>query len=169
MKKDFLVVLGIVVLFFGVGYLVVSKNGVSYSLSNEEDKNESSVDVDVEDNIDLALDELDSFTFDEKITEYSLEEVYDSIFSLKNSEIKRINSEYVDIYVNFYDYFGEENVFYNMEHESYSYDEYKFVVNNHFMRSEKDVFAMFLATYSKCQVFSSFGDSYGEKYCKIDG
>lgn len=164
MKKDFVVVLVILFLFFGVGYWVVHKdNGVSYSLKEEE--NSASL-VEMEENIDLALEELDTFSIHEKKEcPYSLEEVYASIYQLKDSTIKSINRELVSIYVHFYDYFDEEVLFYNMNQEAYNYEEYMLVTKNHVMRQEEDVFAMYLTTYDKCQVFSMLAGDYGEKYC----
>ena len=90
-----------------------------------------------------------------KETNYSLDEVYQSIVDRKDEVTGSIEPELNDIYQNFYNYFPSTEVFKNSLGEEYNYDEYMFAINYNIVRTNKNLFGLYMATYSKCEVFST--------------
>lgn len=156
-------VLIIAVICLVIGFAVVtfnnSKKGTSYSLKSNEatvDEEAATLQPSGEEN---TNDEVVIFTpnpnKEYKDTKYTLEQVYASIRDLYYTGSGVIDPELDDIYKNFYDYYSSDKVFKNALGEEYDYDEYMFAINYSKVRTNKDLFGLYMATYSKCDVFSS--------------
>lgn len=157
MKRDIIVAGGITLLVFGVGIVFYEGSNQSYSIKDEEIKEEVVDEVNEGKLDDGALDYY--FPSSNVATTYSIDDVYDSIYKLKDTNVKVLDVNFLDIYVNFYSYFNNDSLFYNMYGESYDYDEYNYVINNHLLKDNKDVLGLYLTTYTKCETFSMVSDT----------
>ena len=168
MKKDIIVAGGITLLVFGVGIVFYEGSNQSYSIK-EEDKDEVKEVIEVDEGkLDDGAEDY-YFPSSNVATTYSIDDVYNSIYKLKDTNVKVLDVNFLDIYVDFYSYFNSDNLFYNMYGESYDYEEYSYVINNHLLKDNKDVLGLYLTTYTKCETFSMVSDTTDvlklEDYC----
>ena len=160
MKKDFLVVLLIVGIVIGGGYLVHSNTNVAYSSGNSVVKDKTV-------NVAEATEKVISITKlgDEYVVEpikeedYTLQEVYDSIL-YKDEEANGVSDELVNIYNDFYKYFNYNDNFINVLDEKYTYYEYNLVRDNYNLNTN---FGLYIVRNSKCDVFKTILNS--TNYC----
>lgn len=170
MKKDLIVAGTLFLIVLGGGILIRINQNNSYSMKQENDEMEIEL-YDILDNaksLNYNLNENDEMLE----TNYTVEEIYQSIYKLNEGGINTIPADLNDIYVNFYKYYTADNNFYNMYGESYDYDEYNFIKEHHIMRNDNQIFGLYITTYSKCEVFGLVDvtdrNSMLEEYCKVN-
>ena len=156
MKKDYLVVLMISLVIFGGGYLIhlKSTNGLTSNVKEEVINNEFASN-EVNKNVHFTYDNTKQL----KTTNYTLQQVYDSIAEKKGQVEIQIPQELNDIYQNFYDYFEGSNLFYNVYGESYDYDEYMFIHTYSKLKNNSEMFGLYLINYTKCLIFSNVSNN----------
>lgn len=148
MKKDIIVAASLFLFVISASAVIKNMSNNTYAITTE--------DVDIDWN--SSIDKVNALYNEEEVeemlsTEYTLDEIYQSIFTLNNDGINHIDSEINNIYVNFYKYFSKEEMFYNMYGESYDYDEYNYLKKHHLMKDNDEMFGLYLTTYTKCEVF----------------
>ena len=159
MKKDFLVVILIVTVVMGGGYLVHRKTNVSYS-SGIATKEEVPT---VLPGIKLMMEsDILSNNYKEEVKKaeyYTIDEVYESLL-VEDDEYNPIDSELLAIYNNFYDYFSYDTVFKNRYFEEYTYLEYMNIKNSFNLNKN---FGLYIVSNTKCNTYYNvFND---DSYC----
>ena len=170
-KYGVLVVILLVIVITGAVF--IKNNKPAYSNTNVGEVSDEAASLDpVEGDIDEKVYYTPEANKELKETSYTLEEVYDSIEMRLDEEIGTVDAELNDIYQNFYDYFDADVHFKNMYAEEYNYDEYMFVINYSKVKSNDNLFGLYLVRNSKCDVFSSVynhsRDNMLKSYCVIE-
>jgi hypothetical protein len=160
MKKDFLVVILIVGIVFGGGYLVHTHTNIAYSSGTSVEKDKKINVADATEKV-MSINKLgDEYLEDvKKEEEYTLEEVYNSILS-KDEEANGVSNELVNIYNDFYKYFSYYDNFINVLDEKYTYYEYNLIKNNYNLDKN---FGLYIVHTGKCDVFKTILNS--TNYC----
>ena len=157
-------ILIIAVICLVIGFAVVSlssnsKKNTSYSLKASEatvDDEAATLQPSGDDgNTDEAVIFTPNPNKELKETKYTIEQVYTAVSNSYYYGSGVIEPEMNDVLQNFYDYYPSNEVFKNALGEEYDYDEYMFAINYSIVRTNKNLFGIYLASYSKCDVFSS--------------
>ncbi len=170
MKKDLFIAFLVFSFVIAGGYLYKFINENSYAVNFEDDNvNLDSYVEQSEDNYKKYVENKENEDNKKYETDLTIEDVYQSIYAMKDTNINTIDEKMNDIYINFYKYFDSNNLFYNMYGESYTYDEYMFLKEHHLMRNNDEIFGLYLTTYKKCEVFglvdSDEMNNYIKYYC----
>jgi len=162
MKKDFLVVILIVTIVMGTGYMVHNKD-VAYSsgtATEAEPKKEVIKPLDGIEKINNTKVLTNFIEEPKKEEDYTLEEVYSSILH-ENEERDPIPIELINIYNNFYKYFDGSVIFKNKYNEQYTYQEYLFIKEGYNILDKN--FGLYIISNTKCNVYY---DIYkDDRYC----
>ncbi len=157
--STYIATISLVLVVILAGYIAItSVNETSYSKKSNEgivDEEAAVLEPGEGESSDEDIHYIPNPNVELKETNYTIDEVYQAIMDQYDNPQGAISEELNDIYQNFYDYYDSSNKFKNMLGEEYDYDEYMFVKNASIVRSNKNMFGMYLITYSKCDVFSS--------------